>query len=62
MDQWADLTPQPADYYRRKAAQTLQAAEGLTTQAIKARLLDQALDYDRLADQAERPAEEAAGL
>ena len=48
-----DLSPQPADYYRRKAARARQVAEGVTTRAVKARLLDLALEYDRLADGAD---------
>jgi hypothetical protein len=59
MDQWTDLSPQPADYYRRKAAQVRQAAEGVTTRAVKARLLDQALEFDRLANEAEQVGAEA---
>ena len=53
MDQSTDLSPQPADYYRRKAARARQVAEGVTTRAVKARLLDLALEYDRLADGAD---------
>ena len=48
-----DFSPQPADYYRRKAARARQVAEGVTTRAVKARLLDLALEYDRLADGAD---------
>jgi hypothetical protein len=54
MEQWTDLPPQPADYYRRQAAQLREAAEAVTTRAIKARLLDNALDCDRRAEEAER--------
>jgi hypothetical protein len=61
MDQWIDPPHQPADYYRQKAAKARQAAEGVTTQAVKARLLDRALEYDRLADEAERAAGDASG-
>jgi hypothetical protein len=50
MDQLSDLPPQPAEYYRRKAARARQVAEGVTTRAIKARLLELALEYERLAD------------
>jgi hypothetical protein len=60
MDQSTDLSPQPADYYRRKAARARQVAEGVTTRAIKLRLLELAREYDRLAAGAEsatRPAE-----
>jgi len=55
------LSPQPADYYRRKAARARQVAEGVTTRAVKARLLDLAVEYDRLADGADsatRPPED----
>jgi hypothetical protein len=61
MDNSADLSPQPADYYRRKAARARQVAEGVTTRAVKARLLDLAVEYDRLADGADsatRPPED----
>jgi hypothetical protein len=58
MDRLTDLPPQPAEYYRRKAAQARQAAEGVTTRRIRSRLLDEALEYDRRADEAERPAQE----
>ena len=50
MDQPSDLPPQPAEYYRRKAARARQVAEGVTTRAIKARLLELAVEYERLAD------------
>jgi hypothetical protein len=50
MDQPSDLPPQPAEYYRRKAARARQVAEGVTTRAIKARLLELALEYERLAE------------
>jgi len=50
MDQFPDMPPEPAEYYRRKAARARQVAEGVTTRAIKARLLELALEYDRLAD------------
>ena len=59
-----DFSPQPADYYRRKAARARQVAEGVTTRAVKARLLDLALEYDRLAvgaDSATRPPEGFSG-
>jgi hypothetical protein len=64
MDQSMDFSPQPADYYRRKAARARQVAEGVTTRAVKARLRDLALEYDRLADGADtatRPPEGFAG-
>ena len=53
MDNSIDLSPQPAEYYRRKAARARQVAEGATTRAIKTRLLDLAVEYDRLADGAD---------
>jgi hypothetical protein len=53
MDNSVDLSPQPAEYYRRKAARARQVAEGVTTRAVKARLLDLAVEYDRLADGAD---------
>lgn len=64
MDQSTDLSPQPAEYYRRKAARARQVAEGVTTRAVKARLLDLAVEYDRLADGADnatRPPVDFAG-
>jgi hypothetical protein len=64
MDNSADLSSQPADYYRRKAARARQVAEGVTTRAVKARLLDLAVEYDRLADGADsatRPPEDFPG-
>jgi hypothetical protein len=60
MEQSTDLVPQPADYYRRKAARARQVAEGVTTRAIKARLLELALEYDRLADGAETATRQSA--
>ena len=53
MDNSTDLSPQPAEYYRRKAARARQVAEGATTRAVKTRLLDLAVEYDRLADGAD---------
>jgi hypothetical protein len=60
MDQFSELPPQPAEYYRRKAARARQVAEGATTRAVKLRLLELALEYDKLADGTEsatRPAD-----
>jgi hypothetical protein len=37
-----ELSPYPAAYYRRQAARARRVAEGATTQAVKARLLDDA--------------------
>jgi hypothetical protein len=53
MDQSIDFSPQPAEYYRRKAARAREVAAGVTTRAVKTRLLDLALEYDRLADGAD---------
>jgi hypothetical protein len=64
MDQSTDLSPQPADYYRRKAARARQVAEGVTTRAVKMRLLELAVEYDHLADGADnatRPPVDFAG-
>jgi len=49
----------PAEYYRRKAAEARQTAEGVTTRAVKERLISLARDFDRLADAADK-AEQAA--
>jgi len=59
---WGGEIPQPATYYRRKAARARQVAEGVTTRAMKARLLDEAVHCDQLAADADRGAGEAAGL
>jgi len=56
---WDEEVPQPASYYRRKAARARQIAEGVTTRAVKARLLDEAVHCDRLAADADRGAGEA---
>jgi len=47
---------------RRKAARARQIAEGLTTRAMKARLLDEAVHWDQLAADANREARKAAEL
>ena len=57
-----EISPQPAAYYRRQAARARQIAEGVTTQAVRARLLEEAAHCDRLADAADYGAGEAAGL
>jgi hypothetical protein len=59
---WGGEIPQPASYYRRKAALARQAAEGVTTRAMKTLLLDEALHCDQLAADVESVAGEAAGL
>jgi len=38
---WEGEIPQSATYYRRRAARARQIAEGVTTRAMKARLLDE---------------------
>jgi hypothetical protein len=58
---WGEEIPQPAIYYRRKAARVRQIVEGVTTRAVKARLLDEAVHCDQLAADAERGAEEPIG-
>ena len=54
-----EIPPQAAAYYRRKAARARQIAEGVTTRAVKARLLDEAVHCDRLAADADRREGEA---
>jgi hypothetical protein len=52
---WCGETPpQPAIYYRRKAARVRQVAEGVTNPAMKARLLDEAVHCEQLAAEADR--------
>src|ERR1700738_4602049 len=62
MNQPSDLPPQPAEYYRRKAARARQVAEGVTTRAIKLRLLELALEYDKLADGTESATRPPTGI
>jgi hypothetical protein len=62
MDNSTDFSAQPADYYRRKAARAREVAEGVTTRAVKARLLDLALEYDRLADGADSATRQPDGF
>jgi len=47
-----EIPPHPAAYYRRQAARARRVAEGVTTQAVKARLLDDARYNDGLAAKA----------
>ena len=54
--------PHAAAYYRRKAARARQIAEGVTTRAMKARLLDEAVHCDQLAVDADRGAGEAVSF
>jgi len=56
---WGGEIPQSAAHYRRKAARARQIAEGVTTRAIKARLLDEAVHCDQLAAEADRRPGEA---
>lgn len=49
MDHSSPAFPQPAAYYRKKAAEARRIAGGVTTRAIKERLLGLALDFDRQA-------------
>jgi hypothetical protein len=56
-----DMPIQPATlYYQRQAARARHIAEGVMTQAVKERLLDDAVHYDELAANADRVAEEIA--
>jgi hypothetical protein len=59
---WIEETPlQSAAYYRRKAARARLAAKGVTTRAMKARLLDEATQFDQLAADADRGARKRPG-
>jgi hypothetical protein len=49
-----EVLPHSPAYYRRQAARARQVAEGVTTRAMKARLLEEAVHCDELAAQAER--------
>jgi hypothetical protein len=55
-----EIPPQSAADYRRKAARARQIAEGVTTRAMKERLLDEAVHCDQLAADADRRTREAA--
>jgi hypothetical protein len=47
---WGREIPQhPAAYYRQQAARARQVAEGVTTRAMKVRLLDEAVHCDLFA-------------
>ena len=50
----AEMPQQPAEYYRRKATRARQMAAGVTTRAMKTRLLDEAGHYDELASTVDR--------
>jgi hypothetical protein len=54
-----EIPPHPSAYYRWQAARARRAAEGATTRALKARLLDDADHYDELAANAGRAGAEA---
>ena len=54
-----EMPPHPAGYYRQQAARARRVAEGATTRAVKARLLDDAVHYDELAVEADRAETEA---
>jgi len=47
-----EIPPQSAAYYRRRAARARHLAEGVTTRPMKERLLDEAIHWDRLPDDA----------
>jgi hypothetical protein len=49
-----EMPQQPANYYRQKAARARQMADGVTTRAMKTRLLDEAFHCDELAATADR--------
>jgi hypothetical protein len=59
MARGGEIPPHPAAYYRRQAARARRAAEGATTQAVRARLLNDAGQYDELAAKADRAGAEA---
>jgi hypothetical protein len=63
LEAWGgEMPPQSADYYQRRAARARQLAEGVTTRAMKERLLDEAVHYDQLAADAGRASGEGVGL
>jgi hypothetical protein len=54
LEAWGGETAPPAAaYWRREAARARQIAEGVTTRAVKARLLDEAVRCDQLAADAD---------
>jgi hypothetical protein len=53
-----EVPPHSPAYYRRQAARARHVAEGVTTRAMKARLLEEAVHCDELAAQADRAAGE----
>jgi hypothetical protein len=50
MEHPTSSSPLPADHFRRHAARVRALARDATTPAIKKRLEDVALDYERIAD------------
>jgi hypothetical protein len=56
-----DVVVHPAAFYRRQAARARRMAEGVTTRAMKERLLAEALHCDELAAKADQVAEEVVG-
>ena len=63
LEAWGGEMPQhSAAHYRRKAARARQLAEGVTTEAMKERLLEEALHCDHLAAAADRETGEPLGL
>lgn len=51
-----EISSRPATDFRRQATRAREIAKGVTTRAIKSRLLDEALHFDKLAEKAESPA------
>jgi hypothetical protein len=53
---------EPASYCRRRASRARQLVDGITTQALKIRLLEEAMHYDELAKAADRIAADVGFL
>jgi hypothetical protein len=53
MDYASTTSPEPAEYYRRRAARVRQLASEATTAAVKEHLRGFALEYERLAERAD---------
>jgi len=53
----SQAAPEPAVQFRRKAVRARQMAEGVTTGAVKVRLLEAATRFEQLADNANAAAE-----
>ena len=63
LEAWGgEMPPHSAAHYQRKAARARQLAEGVTTEAMKERLLEEALHCDHLAAAADRETGEPVGL